>query len=152
MLGMLLMFIGGSPAGTAGGIKTTTFAILILSVLAEVQGKNDVELFHRRIDFSTIRQSLSIIIIAMLWIFIVVFLMMLTEKAAAEMIFYEVFSAFGTVGVSKGLTGQLSLFGKLILCVTMFMGRVGPLTLGYAIAKKRKSEPYREIKGNIMVG
>ncbi len=152
VLSMALMFIGGCPAGTAGGIKTTTFALLILTMWTELKGEGDVIIFQRRISPSNIRQALSIIIIGLIWIFVATFILLVTENTTSREAFFEIFSAFGTVGITMGLTPRLSIVGKIVVILTMFTGRVGTLTMGYAFAKKKKIKSYRELEENIMIG
>lgn len=149
---MLLMFIGGSPASTAGGIKTTTFVLLVMTMWSELRGRADVNIFRRRISTPLIRQALSIIIIALIWIFFATFLLMILYQADSIMAFFEVFSAFGTVGLTRGLTEKLEIFGKCLIILTMYLGRIGPLTMGYAFAKKKQSPPYREVEEQILIG
>lgn len=152
LVSMLLMFIGGSPASTAGGIKTTTFVLLVMTMWSELRGRADVNIFRRRIPTPLIRQALSIIIIALIWIFFATFLLMILYQADSITAFFEVFSAFGTVGLTRGLTEKFELFGKCLIILTMYLGRIGPLTMGYAFAKKKLSPPYREVEEQILIG
>lgn len=152
IVSIILMFIGGSPAGTAGGIKTTTLGLLLYSTKSEIKGTEDVVLFQRRIPISTIRKALAIVMISMTWVMGVSLILTITEKTMFINILYEVTSAFGTVGLSRALTPSLTVIGKLLIMLTMYLGRLGPLTLAFAFYKKERKEQYREPKGDILVG
>ncbi|MCM3125117.1 MULTISPECIES: TrkH family potassium uptake protein [unclassified Mesobacillus] len=150
---IFLMFIGASPGSTGGGIKTTTFAVLIGAVKSQIRGREDVTFFGRRMDFSIVSKSLTVTIIAIFLVISMTMVLTITEPGKDFlMIFFEVVSAFSTVGLSMGLTPELSSFGKILILITMFAGRVGPLTLAYAVAKKRKEDHYRYPAGKVMIG
>jgi trk system potassium uptake protein len=152
-LTIILMFIGASPGSTGGGIKTTTFATLMGAAWSQVKGKRDVEFFSMRIIHTMIYKSLTITLIAMLVVIGVTMLLSLTEKTDDFlMLLFESVSAFGTVGLSMGITPELSSFGKIIVAVTMFIGRLGPLTIAIALAEQMKKEYYRHPKGKFMIG
>ncbi|MBN2259530.1 MAG: Trk family potassium uptake protein [Clostridiales bacterium] len=153
-LTMLLMFIGGSPGSTAGGIKTTTIGMLVLTVVSVIMGREDIELYKRRINKEAINRALTVFIIALSIVLIVTFLLTIIEsdKAFIDIIF-ETISAFGTVGLSTGITGNLSMIGKIIISMTMFAGRVGPITVIVAIAHRNKKKALiRYPEGKISVG
>lgn len=137
MFVVLLMWIGASPASTGGGIKTSTFALAVLNIIALAKGKDKVELNRRQIPETSLRRSFAFIFSSFLVVGFVIFLLFQTEpdKKATDIIF-EVFSAFSTVGLSRGITGELSGFGKFIITVTMFVGRVGALTFLSSFLKK----------------
>jgi trk system potassium uptake protein TrkH len=135
-LTIVYMFIGGSPGSTAGGIKTATFGILLLAVYSEIAGKDDIEFSRRRINRETVSRGLSILFIALALVIIVTIILSITEAKVFLDIFFETVSAFGTVGLSTGITGDLTPVGKLIISLTMFLGRVGPLTAASAIANR----------------
>lgn len=149
---IILMFIGGSPAGTAGGIKTTTLGILLLTTWAEIKSSTDVSIFGRKIVSSTIRKALAIIIISLIWIMAVTFILTITESHSFINLFFETMSAFGTVGVTRDITNNLSSVGKVLIMTTMYLGRLGPLTLAFAFTKKTKQKKFAEPKGDILVG
>ncbi len=152
-LTMILMFIGGSPGSTAGGIKTVTAGVIILTIIAFIKEKEDVEAFKRRINRETVFKAFVIMIISLLIVIISTLLLSVTEpNADFEMIFYEAISAFGTVGLSMGLTPNLSLGGKIIVAVAMYAGRVGPLTLALALGNKRRKGAIRYPEDKILVG
>ncbi len=134
---ILLMFIGASPGSTGGGVKVTTFAVLLQSVTATLRGKYDVEFFERRIPQATVVKSIAIFIICLIVVSAGVLIMMRVEPDKSFLsIFFEVTSAFGTVGLSLGITPFLSSLGKLVIIGMMYLGRVGPLTLVLAVGSK----------------
>ncbi|MBT2683857.1 TrkH family potassium uptake protein [Bacillus sp. ISL-37] len=148
-----LMFVGASPGSTGGGIKTTTFAVLIGAVKSQIRGQEDVTFFGRRMDQSIISKSLTVTLIALFLVFTITMILTITESGKDFlMIFFETVSAFSTVGLSMGLTPELSSYGKILITITMFTGRVGPLTLAFAVTKKRKEDHYRYPAGKVMIG
>lgn len=153
LLTILLMFIGAGPGSTASGIKITTFAVLISTMRAQFKGKEDVVLFRRRITTETILKALTVALSGLSIVIIITMLLSITEKGF-DFIYYlfEATSAFGTVGLSMGLTPELSPIGRVLIILTMFAGRLGPLTLAFAISKRRHNDAYRHPKGNIMIG
>ncbi len=137
---MILMFIGASPGGTGGGIKTTTFGVIILWVLSYIRGKPDVNVFSRKISQETISKAVIFVMLGIVMITTMFFLLFLSqEKPDFIDSIFEVFSAYGTVGLSRGITPKLSVEGRVILIVTMLVGRIGPITLLMsAVGKKEK--------------
>ena len=134
---ILLMFIGASPGSTGGGVKTSTFAVLLASIKATLRGKFDVELFERKIPSSIVVKSTAIFIISLIIVSSGVLVMMRVEPDKSFLaIFYEVVSAFGTVGLSLGITPFLTTFGKFVIIILMFVGRVGGLTLVLAVGSR----------------
>jgi trk system potassium uptake protein TrkH len=134
---ILLMFIGASPGSTGGGVKTSTFAILLQSVTATLKGKSEVEFFERRVPATTVVKSIAIFIISLIVVSAGILVMMRLEPDKSFLsLFFEVVSAFGTVGLSLGITPFLTILGKLVLVVIMFIGRVGPLTLVLAVGSR----------------
>ncbi len=155
MLVMVLMFIGGSPGSTAGGIKTTTMALIFMTILSITQGKSDTEIYKRRISRDAVNRSVAILGIAISCIAIVMTFLNATEPSASFIeIMFETFSALGTVGLSIGLTPKLSIAGKIILAMTMFIGRLGVLTIAFAMARKQKlaSKSMRYLEEKVNVG
>lgn len=146
------MFIGGSPGSTAGGIKTTTFGAIALTTVSIIKGDRHVVAFNKRIPDNVINRSLAIVTVAMALIIIVSFVLTVTEDAAFLEVLFETTSAFATVGLSRGITGDLSNVGKIIITLTMYVGRVGPLTMAFAFAQKSKHSKLKYPDGNIMVG
>lgn len=146
------MFVGASPGGTGGGIKTTTFYSSVRFVAALVQGKEDVNVSRRRLPEGLVLKALSIILISLGLISVSTLLLTITEEASFFDILFEVVSAFGTVGLSRGITPSLSIPGKLIIIVTMFAGRVGPLSLAVAISKQANQAGIRYPEEKVLVG
>lgn len=154
-LTIILMFIGGSPGSTAGGIKTTTVGAIVLAIISVIKGTNDVEVYRKRIPHDLVYRALAVVGIGLALIIFVTMILSLTEKEASFLdIFFETTSAFGTVGLSRGLTPNLSVLGRLIITLTMFAGRVGPLTMAFAFAKKQREYKgtYRYPEERILVG
>ncbi len=152
---MALMFIGGSPASTAGGIKTTTVALVFLHIYCTTQGKKDTEVFRRRLNREALDRALAILGIGITIIVIILILLSITEQGASFIeIAFEAFSAFGTVGLSIGLTGKLTTFGKIIIAFAMFFGRLGGLTIVFALAQRQHdySRQLRYPEGKVTVG
>lgn len=129
VVSLILMFIGGSPAGTAGGIKTVTFAVFTLSALSTIQNKQETVLFHRSIPKELINKSVAVITVSFSIMLISTILLSSLTQADALDIIYETVSATATVGLSRNLTPSLSFLGKLIVIGTMYLGRVGPISL-----------------------
>jgi trk system potassium uptake protein len=150
---IFLMFIGASPGSTGGGIKTTTFATLLGTVWSQIKGKEDVVFFRRRIEVEIIFKALTVTVSGLFLVMMITMLLTITESGHDFlMILFEATSAFATVGLSMGLTPELSPLGRVIIITTMFAGRVGPLTVAFAIAMKRKPDAFRHPKGRIMIG
>ena len=149
---IILMFIGGSPGSTAGGIKTTTFGTMILTTIAVVRGNKDISVFNRRISQDIINRSLAILTIGLTLVITVSLVLTLTESANFLDLLFETTSAFGTVGLTRGLSPNLSDMGKIIISITMYLGRVGPLTMAFAFSQKQKQPLYKYCEGNIIVG
>jgi len=149
---LLLMFIGASPASTGGGIKTTTFASVTLMIYSVISLKTDVEVFERRIPREVIFKSVAIVVISTLLVFSVTFLLTITENAEVFPLLFEAISAFGTVGLTLGVTQNLTNAGKLLISLTMFAGRVGPLTLVLALNNRNKKSPMKFPEEHLLVG
>lgn len=155
ILCLFLMFVGGSPMGTAGGIKTTTIAVMALSVVSNLRGKADVEFQNRKIKTHYIRSAVVVTGMGfMVLLFMCLLLSAVMPEAAMEDVLYEVTSAIATVGLTRGLTPVLNLAGKWIVIVTMYLGRIGPLTLGTAVLLRaqKRSEKVHLAEEDIMIG
>jgi len=153
---VILMFIGGSPVSTAGGIKTTTIGVLIISFYNLFKGKRDFEVFERRILPETTIRAAAILLISLFLIMIVSTILSVTEETSGFDfldILYETVSAFGTVGLSRGITSALSTAGKLVVSMLMFVGRVGPITVAYALLRQNKFiGNYTYPEGKVIIG
>ncbi len=149
---VLLMFIGASPGSTGGGIKTSTFTSLIGAVWAMIRGHEDVEVFERRIPKEIVYRALTITLAALSLVITVTMILTITEKADFLTLLFETTSAFGTVGLTMGITPDLSTFGRILISLTMFAGRVGPLTIAFAVAQRQNKQAYKYAKEKIMVG
>lgn len=153
LLSMILMFIGGSPVGTAGGIKTATFAVLLLSTISVVKGKNDVSVFNRRISKTIVNKCSAIAFISLVIILVSTTLLSLTTNRAFIDTLYEVVSATDTVGLSRNFTPFLNETGKYIIIFTMFFGRIGPIAMALSLNTKKQNENIiRNPKEDISVG
>ncbi|MDI3257551.1 MAG: TrkH family potassium uptake protein [Kyrpidia sp.] len=152
-LDIVLMFIGASPGSTGGGIKTVTFAAIVLFTWSVIADRENVVLYGRTISQKTIYKSLSIAVMSIMLITTWTFLLTLTEPVNFLRLLYETTSAFGTVGLSTDLTPQLSRPGRLLILLMMYIGRVGPLTLGLALARRGREKPVlRYPEENLFVG
>ena len=152
-LTIILMFIGGSPGSTAGGIKTTTIGILIVTIVCVIKGREDVEVFKRRFSKELVYRAFTLIFIGLSLVIVVTMLLSYTEKGASFMaLFYEAVSAFGTAGLTLGLTSELSNIGKVLIIFLMYLGRVGPLTVVLSITRKRINSGIKYPEGKILIG
>jgi len=149
---LAMMFIGASPGSTGGGVKTTTFAVLILSVTSMLRGRRELSLYNRRISLSNYREATSLITLSVGIISIVVFLLFLVENLPFDKLIFEAISAFGTVGLSMGITAKLSGAGKLLITVLMYIGRIGPLTLIYALSMRKREPNINYAEEKIAIG
>lgn len=140
IVSLFLMFIGGSPVGTAGGVKTVTIAILFISAFATIRNNEDTELFGRTISKQAIGKAVAVICMSFLIAFVSTVLLAAVSGAPALDVMYESFSAAATVGLSRNLTASLNLWGKLVIIVTMYLGRVGPISLVIAFNTKKKKQ------------
>lgn len=154
LLLIILMFIGASPASTGGGVKTTTFFILFVSAINTVRGKQRVNIEHSQIPDSTIFRAMTILLFSMLFVTIGTIVLTFTDSShdLIELVFEEI-SAFTTTGLSTGITSVLSDGGKITLIVSMFMGRIGLLTFGFALTRRMKPEPaYKYPEAHVILG
>ncbi len=149
---IILMFIGASPSSTGGGIKTTTFTILVGAVISMIRGQSDLVLFRYRMAQERIFKAVTITMLALFLVVAVAMVLSTTEDASFLSILFETTSAFGTVGLTMGLTGKLTVIGKILISFTMFAGRLGPLTLAYALGPKKGKELYRHPEGKMIIG
>lgn len=151
---VILMFIGGSPGSTAGGLKTTTFGVLLFTVISIIQDQKEVDLLKRTIPISIIKKAF---VMAFICVFVVIFVTLtltIVEGGRFDFIdiLFETVSGFGTVGLSTGITPELSEFSKIIITITMYLGRVGPTTLAIGLGKGHKKRSIRYVDGSILIG
>lgn len=142
IVGSMLMFVGGGSASTAGGIKVTTLAVLALAVFSEAKGRQSVEAFGRRIPSDVQRVALSVVAWGSTIVAVATITIAQITKAPVAEVLFDVISGFGTVGLSTGLTAELSDPGAYVLAATIFMGRVGTVTLAAAVAATSRSQHY----------
>jgi trk system potassium uptake protein len=150
---MFLMFVGASPGSTGGGIKTTTFSVILRSAISTIKGRQNVEIVKHTVSKSTIDRAYSIALFSISLIFISTFMLTITDpdKGLTNLLFEEI-SAFGTVGLSTGITSSLSFAGKSIIILSMYIGRIGTLTLALAITKRVVYTKYRYSEISVLVG
>lgn len=151
---LFLMFIGASPGSTGGGLKTTTLGILILGVMNAITGKEDIEYRRRRLSWQTFNKACAILMLSLFYLFVMIIIMSIFDSSKGFLpLLFELISAFGTVGLSMGVTAKLSIISKLIIILTMYIGRVGPLTIMYALSKKKCREgKYKYPEETILIG
>jgi trk system potassium uptake protein TrkH len=150
---MVLMFIGGSPGGTAGGIKTTTIAILALTFRSLSRGRRDVEVFSRRVPDETLLKAIAVTLLGGALLAVCFMLLLVVQPGQNYLdVMFEAVSAFGTVGLSRGVTAALTPPGRLLIILLMFVGRTGPLTLAFAVGKSATRTYYRYPESRILVG
>lgn len=140
ILSLLLMFIGGSPVGTAGGVKTVTVAVLLISAFATVKTQEEITVFNRNISADALKKAISVVTMSFIIMFVSTLLLSFCTSATVIDIFYETVSATATVGLTRNLTQNLNLFGKIIIIITMYLGRIGPISLAIAFNIKMESK------------
>jgi len=169
-ISICFMFIGGSPASTSGGIKTTTLAVLVLCVTSVIKGKNEINAFGKSISFEVLKRAIVIFTISILLVIFATVILLVTEISFQEErlhsnitkitafsfidLFFEVVSAFGTVGLTLNVTTKLSVVGKIVIAIMMLIGRLGPITISVALFKKNKEKGEEKLypPGNILIG
>ncbi|MBR3894996.1 MAG: potassium transporter KtrB [Clostridia bacterium] len=150
---LLMMFIGGSPIGTAGGVKTVTMVVLFATGFAMIRNKNEITLFQRRLSAGAVRKAIAVMTMSFLILFVSTVALSAVTEADALDIFYETVSATATVGLTRNLTPMLGFWGKVIVIFTMYFGRVGPISLALAFAsKKEKTNVIKNPTEEISVG
>lgn len=149
---IILMFIGASPGSTGGGIKVTTFTILISAIITMIRGKEDIVVFRYRLAKDRILKAITLTMMSLFLVIIVTMILSTTQDSSFIKILFEVTSAFGTVGLTMGLTPELTTFGKVLISLTMFAGRLGTVTLAYALQPKQEKELFRYPEGKITIG
>lgn len=152
-LSIILMFIGGSPSGTAGGVKTVTVATLFIATISIIKGRADVEIFGRKIEDTIVKKGMAIFMISFFVLLVSTALLSLVEHKDFFDIIFETTSALATVGLTRGITPSLSGIGKLIIICTMYLGRIGPITMALAFNTKKEKSKSRALPAkDIMVG
>ncbi|WP_344246734.1 TrkH family potassium uptake protein [Isoptericola hypogeus] len=149
----LLMFVGGGSAGTAGGIKITTFAVLAFVIWSELRGDPDVTVFDRRLSRATQRQALAVALVGVAAVVLPTLAITLsTSLFTLDQVLYEVVSAFSTTGLSTGITADMQPWHQVVLVVLMFLGRLGPITLGTGLALRERQRLYRRPESAVVIG
>ncbi len=149
---MVLMFIGASPGSTGGGVKTSTFLVLLLSVISYVRNRNDLNIYGRRLEDSLVRRAFSAITVYLMLVVTGVLLILLSQNLPFEKVLFEAFSAIGTVGLSLGVTRDLNTYSRYIIIVLMYIGRIGSLSLAMALAERKHQNVLRNIPEKISIG
>ncbi len=150
---VLLMFVGASPGGTGGGIKTTTVAVFLAALRSMLRGREEIEVFNRRIAKSVVQKAVAITALAFTFVMGALLLLLATQPRVPTVpLMFETFSAFGTVGLSMGATPHLNTFGKWVIILLMYVGRIGPVTLALAVAEKRSKGTVLYPEGKVVVG
>jgi trk system potassium uptake protein len=149
---MILMFIGAASGSTAGGIKVNTFGALIATMWSSLRGKEKAGAYNRQFNTLQVYRALTVIMVSLGLISLIVFLLTITEEFSFIKLLFETFSAFGTVGLSTGITPELSIAGKIIIALTMFIGRLGPLSLILSLIRKQKTTAYNYPEELIRIG
>lgn len=153
LLTMAYMFIGGSPGSTAGGVKTTTLGIVIFTLISVLKGREDVEVYHKKLSQSTVYRAVAVFLLGISIVIMGVMVLSIAEVGATfEVILYEVLSAFGTVGLTQGITPSLTAVSKVTLTLIMYMGRVGPLTVMLALSGKQSKANIKYPEGKLLIG
>jgi Trk-type K+ transport system membrane component len=146
------MFIGGGPAGTAGGIKITTFAVLFFIIWTEVRGEGAVNVLGKRLSRAVHREAISVALFSVAVVIGGTVTLLLVSPFPTDRVLFEAISAFGTVGLSTGITPDLSPVGQLVLVFLMFVGRLGPITFASALALRRRHISYELPKERPVIG
>ncbi len=149
---ILMMFIGAAPGSSGGGIKVTTFAILVGAVIAMLRGRQDIVLFNRRLAQERVYKAITFTLFSFFFVILAAMILSVTESYSFLGILFEATSAYATAGLSMGLTANLTDYGKGLLMILMFVGRLGPVTLAFALTPKHEKELYRYPEGKITIG
>ncbi|MCP3026317.1 TrkH family potassium uptake protein [Halobacillus sp. A5] len=147
-----LMFIGASPSSVGGGIRTTTFALVVIFILTFARGENNIRVFRREIHHEDLNRAVVVTIMALFTVFLAILALSITEDFSLNEIIFEVCSAFGTVGLSLGITPELTSFAKVLIMILMFIGRIGILTFLFSFHNDRKKSKYHFPKERILIG
>ena len=156
-VGILMMLVGGSPGSMAGGLKTTTVIVLFLTMRAMIQGNPEVQVHRRTIPAAVCREAMVVVFFYIMMLFAFYFVLLLSERPFLAQrgelaLFYEVTSAFGTVGSSLNATPLLTPWGRLIICLAMYLGRLGPISVALIVAGREPSRRIRYPEESVTVG
>jgi potassium uptake TrkH family protein len=149
---VILMFIGASPGGTGGGIKTSTGVTLAATIRSIIRGRPNVEIFKRTMPQDVVNKAICVVVLSLGLAFLAIVLLAVFEGEKLTEVMFEGISAFGTVGLSRGLTRDLTMMSKIVIILTMFFGRIGPLTLGLAIRQRTSEASYSYPVERVMIG
>lgn len=153
MLTALLMFIGGSPGSTAGGVKTVTTAVLLVYVWSNLRDSKGVNIFKRRLDDDTIRKASNVVVISLVMaVSAVIFICYIQPRLPVEDVIFEVLSAIGTVGMSTGITRELSIASRIVMILLMYCGRLGSMSFALSFTERKKVAPVQFPREKIMIG
>ncbi len=152
LLLIILMFVGASPGSTGGGIKTSTLGVIFATIKSWMKGFRSVRIFRRTLSRVAINQAFCILFLSLIWAIVAVFILLQTEQGEVVDIIFEEISALGTVGLSRGITSDLSLIGKIIIITSMFWGRLAPLVIAIHVANKSAVEKYNYPEEKIVLG
>lgn len=153
LLLIMLMFIGASSGSTGGGVKTSTIGVILGFLKSKITARDSVNLFCRTLPLESVMKAFTVITLAICVIFFSSFILLLTQPVASmKEALFEVFSAFSTVGLSLGLTPKLSSLGKIVIVLTMYIGRIGPLTLLYAFSRQKAYGRFEYVEETVMIG
>ena len=149
---IMLMFVGGAVGSTAGGIKVNTFGIILHTIWSSIRGKEHPEAFGRELIPQQIHRALAVSMLSMGFVTLIVLVLTISEDFTFLQLLFETVSAFGTVGLSTGITPDLSVAGKVVIITTMFVGRLGPLALILALIARQQTRSYRYPLENVRIG
>ncbi len=149
---IILMFVGASPGSTGGGMKTTTLGLLGATLWAAIKNDQDINLFQRRASWNDIRKAMAVFLFFLAILLLDIFVMTMTEKGSFLAVIFEITSALGNTGLSMGITPTLTTTAKILLTITMFIGRVGPLTIGFALMGRKQPARIRYAEDDLFIG
>ncbi len=148
-----LMFIGASPGSTGGGVKTSTIGVIFAFIKSRIAARESINIFYRSLPLELVTKAFTVVVLSICVIFVSCAVLFLTQSGMSmEETFFEVFSAFGTVGLSLGKTAKLNAVGKIVIIFTMFIGRIGPLTLLYAFSREKAFGKFEYVEESVMIG
>ena len=147
------MFIGGASASVAGGLKVNTFAVIAIGIFATLKGRVNTRVFNRELSPIQVNRAMVIGAVSLAFVLLVILILTITEpETKLSDIIFETTSAFGTVGLSKGITSQMSSIGHILLIITMLIGKLGPLTIGISMAQNTRTALYRYPQERVTIG